>query len=71
MFKTFMLHFIPHVFVWHYKSPFLQYDFMGNASINDYVPFPINYKYDDPKREFRTETKKCNESYSVSMKKRK
>lgn len=45
---------------------FLQYMYMGNSTINDYVPFDINYKYDNVDRAFRAETKKCNESYSVN-----
>lgn len=34
---------------------------------NPFTPFTINYKYDEPERAFRAETKKCNESYPVSI----
>lgn len=46
-------------------SPKKWYEYMGDASSN-YVPFPINYKYDQPDRAFRAETKKCSEAYPVS-----
>lgn len=38
---------------------------MGNVSINDYAPFQINYKYDNPEKAFRADTMKCNEAYPV------
>lgn len=38
---------------------------MGNVSENDYTPFQINYKLDNPERAFHAETKMCNESYPV------
>lgn len=38
---------------------------MGNVTLNEYVPFQINYKYDNPEKAFRAETKMCNESYPV------
>lgn len=38
---------------------------MGDAENNYYVPFQIKYKYDDPERAFRAETKQCNEFYPV------
>lgn len=33
---------------------------------NPFTPFTINYKYDKPDRAFRSDTKKCNESYADS-----
>lgn len=42
------------------------YAFMGDEIENDYVPFGINYKFDNEARAFRAKTKKCNESYPNS-----
>lgn len=47
-------------------TPKKWYSFMGDAE-NEYVPFPINYKYDDPQRAFAEETKPCSEAYPVSV----
>lgn len=48
-------------------TPKKWYSFMGDADAMDYVPFPINYKYDQPERSFEEETKPCSEAYPVSV----
>lgn len=37
---------------------------MGNSTINEMVPFDINYKYNNSERAYWAETMKCNESYT-------
>lgn len=46
-------------------TPKRWYQYMGNAEENIYVPFLIDYTYDNPERAFTAETKRCNESYEV------
>lgn len=41
------------------------YKFMGDAEINPYVPFPINYNFTNASNAFMSETKRCNEPYPV------
>ncbi|XP_031627932.1 NPC intracellular cholesterol transporter 1 homolog 1b [Contarinia nasturtii] len=43
------------------------YEFMGDAENNPFVPFQLNYKFDNAERAFRTDTKKCNEAYDSSV----
>lgn len=38
---------------------------MGDPELNMFVPFSINYTYNNPEIAFTAETKKCNESYEV------
>lgn len=40
---------------------------MGNTTINDYVPFNINYKFNNDKNAFHSETKNCSEAYPVNI----
>lgn len=47
-------------------SPKRWYQFMGDPIENIYVPFLINYTYNNPEKAFTAETKKCNESFEVS-----
>lgn len=44
----------------------LWYEYMGDPISNIFVPFAINYIYNDTERAFRAETLPCNESYPNS-----
>ncbi|XP_055296529.1 NPC intracellular cholesterol transporter 1 homolog 1b [Sitodiplosis mosellana] len=43
------------------------YEYTGNFTFNEFVPFQINYVFGNDTNVFRADTKKCNESYPNSV----